>query len=83
MSGLFASKKFWTALITIATAVILLVAGQGLITEEQAKFWAALVTVVGTGLIGAFGLADVGKEKAKEETKRSIPPMPSGRDITT
>ncbi len=61
LKDLFASKKFWSAVVGILAVLIGKIGWN--VSEEV--LW-QIVAIIGT-LLGAQGLADMGKEKAKTE----------------
>jgi hypothetical protein len=63
LKELFASKKFWSAVVGILAVLIGKIGWN--VSEEV--LW-QIVTIIGT-LLGAQGLADIGKERAKTETE--------------
>jgi anti-sigma-K factor RskA len=63
------SKKFWTAVVSVVAIIVAEALGQ----DELVK----PIMVLGSTLIGGFGLADFGKEKASLEQVR----LPSPSDV--
>lgn len=82
---LLQSKKFWITLIGGAmTACSALFAKYGLeVSDAAVQQVATTVTVLFTVLLGAQGLADHGKEKAKIETGVLSPPSPTPAPVVT
>ena len=63
LKDLLASKKFWSAVVGILAVLIGKIGWN--VSEEV--LW-QIVAIIGT-LLGAQGLADIGKEKAKTEAQ--------------